>query len=818
MSINGEFLRAVEVRADAEEDLNLEGEVSEKETELALNGVCDENEDSQKVSLEETNEESRSDQTTSLVAESSSSLWTTQNLPSEMIVGLVDKDPEKNDPDALLLLRLVRPLPGRECTDEEVNIRYRRLGQILYVQTARPLKAGERVCAFSSINAICIDSLPDEAPDLAPSVEESPQSEDESTRSSDTEADEEAAGEVPTTGLTRSNNKRRRSKRYRHHRLNDPNGGSSSALFDEFQRKQQRLASFLLSIQQSQNASPNEGQEDEVDSAHYPHKCPVCPKRFSSASGLKQHSHIHCSSKPFRCNICSKAYTQFSNLCRHRKVHLDGFTCPLCSRQFTNSASLKKHRELCTSNNKMTSTIYKPLLHAALPPNNGANQSTNAIAMPPSSLGLATAPVSQLTASPLFHFAPPYNWPQLLQFAATSRQSGGIFGMPPAFFAATAASSAATPFESGLTAAMAQGFAGTGSDASLFARQSLGTSGLLQACPPPPANLSSPEQADTASPTVVAQQRKSSMFSTESLLSGGERPSHATVIQKTPPSSLNQKASSSASSVDEHIDVCTDSETIEEDDHQHSDKRSTSRDSPIEPRRPIAIQPLGHPAYNDLAPLINPFSSNAFLSLFQQPSSLLQQQMAAMQAAAVRPGLVPASLASNIPNGALARMDNQTTGVLRPTPQHLQKMDKENKSKTQKPERVLPLSVRANKERYTCKFCQKVFPRSANLTRHLRTHTGEQPYKCHYCDRSFSISSNLQRHVRNIHNKEKPFKCSQCDRCFGQQTNLDRHIKKHEIQPDRSDQNKSSDDASPSSTPPQLRFNMSTLFQSSNVV
>ncbi|XP_024085053.1 MDS1 and EVI1 complex locus protein EVI1-A isoform X2 [Cimex lectularius] len=85
-----------------------------------------------------------------------------------------------------------------------------------------------------------------------------------------------------------------------------------------------------------------------------------------------------------------------------------------------------------------------------------------------------------------------------------------------------------------------------------------------------------------------------------------------------------------------------------------------------------------------------------------------------------------------------------------------------------------------NKDRYACKFCGKVFPRSANLTRHLRTHTGEQPYKCKYCERSFSISSNLQRHVRNIHNKEKPFKCSMCDRCFGQQTNLDRHLKKHE--------------------------------------
>lgn len=85
------------------------------------------------------------------------------------------------------------------------------------------------------------------------------------------------------------------------------------------------------------------------------------------------------------------------------------------------------------------------------------------------------------------------------------------------------------------------------------------------------------------------------------------------------------------------------------------------------------------------------------------------------------------------------------------------------------------------KDRYSCKFCGKIFPRSANLTRHLRTHTGEQPYKCIYCERSFSISSNLQRHVRNIHNKEKPFKCTLCERCFGQQTNLDRHLKKHEV-------------------------------------
>ncbi|XP_003698822.1 transcription factor hamlet-like [Apis florea] len=141
-----------------------------------------------------------------------------------------------------------------------------------------------------------------------------------------------------------------------------------------------------------------------------------------------------------------------------------------------------------------------------------------------------------------------------------------------------------------------------------------------------------------------------------------------------------------------------------------------------------------------------------------------------------------ASTASSVSSQAAGRVPSPSAGQQhQPSPQQ----SHSSQQQQQAPSAIPPYSISVQaglkpKDRYSCKFCGKVFPRSANLTRHLRTHTGEQPYKCKYCERSFSISSNLQRHVRNIHNKEKPFKCPLCERCFGQQTNLDRHLKKHD--------------------------------------
>ncbi|KAK6024898.1 zinc finger, C2H2 type [Ostertagia ostertagi] len=331
------------------------------------------------------------------------------------------------------------------------------------------------------------------------------------------------------------------------------------------------------------------------------HKCALCPKSFSSASGLKQHSHIHCSSKPFRCHICNKAYTQFSNLCRHRRIHLDGWQCPICQQSLPSHNALVKHRTLC----EMASALYKPLIpHMPIP-------------------GLSA------------HMIPNY-WPHLLHIATQMHSVPmGMYGQMDAYKMLNASSDIeSSPQSSGHT-----------SEHSPYERKG------------------SPCSEAEASPLDLTTKREERKSECESNDSGNEDENELSSFAK----------------------------------------------------RAESVQPC-------LTPTMNPFSSPAFLSLLQRPF----------------PYSTPSSYA------------------------------------------VSPQVTKTTKDRYTCKFCQKVFPRSANLTRHLRTHTGEQPYKCQYCERSFSISSNLQRHVRNIHNKERPFRCPRCDRCFGQQTNLDRHLKKHD--------------------------------------
>ncbi|XP_063799032.1 zinc finger and BTB domain-containing protein 40 isoform X2 [Pseudophryne corroboree] len=67
---------------------------------------------------------------------------------------------------------------------------------------------------------------------------------------------------------------------------------------------------------------------------------------------------------------------------------------------------------------------------------------------------------------------------------------------------------------------------------------------------------------------------------------------------------------------------------------------------------------------------------------------------------------------------------------------------------------------------YVCQYCDAVFAQSIELTRHVRTHTGDKPYVCRECGKGFSQANGLSIHLRTFHNIEDPYDCQKCRMSF----------------------------------------------------
>ncbi|XP_068240487.1 longitudinals lacking protein, isoforms H/M/V-like isoform X23 [Palaemon carinicauda] len=59
--------------------------------------------------------------------------------------------------------------------------------------------------------------------------------------------------------------------------------------------------------------------------------------------------------------------------------------------------------------------------------------------------------------------------------------------------------------------------------------------------------------------------------------------------------------------------------------------------------------------------------------------------------------------------------------------------------------------MRSRPRELSCGLCGRVCGSYIDLTRHIRTHTGEKPFQCPYCSYRAAHSSNVRRHVRTQH-------------------------------------------------------------------
>ncbi|XP_013785193.1 PR domain zinc finger protein 16-like isoform X2 [Limulus polyphemus] len=531
------------------------------------------------------------------------------------------------------------------------------------------------------------------------------------------------------------------------------------------------------------------------------HACPDCGKTFATSSGLKQHMHIHSSVKPFRCEVCLKAYTQFSNLCRHKRMHVNcrmQVKCYQCGQSFPTASSLSKHKRFCEGsvlqqddsvvpeksnylqNPELSSNVLKPS-PASLP----FYHKQLYLNYPPTIMGypmFSMPPVSPFhSLLPNDRLSTAFNTFHLNQLQTYNNVSG---------------ESDLTPHESNYESKdseISEDQRSDGEDISVslseeeeeeeeneqlfdnnnchlksdsntgnikepiaFHKRYQQIKNLNLPCQFfPPSNKKLKLEENTSTNDVSSVPFDLSKSSTKKCKSDTKQEikDFNTELISDEPLDLRVTTSKEVSDISNDKINETETEAMnlkKEPQMTEANGKSLNISSKNNDKSPIT------------ATAANVVSSSHQI---QQTQNVLPQFSNLLGPPSVsipyRGPLFNPRFTSGAfnPFGYIPSYFNPGKGIL---------------------EDMSPLLSRKHKERYSCKFCGKVFPRSANLTRHLRTHTGEQPYKCKYCERSFSISSNLQRHVRNIHNKEKPFKCSLCDRSFGQQTNLDRHLKKHE--------------------------------------
>ncbi|KAF8566028.1 hypothetical protein P879_03479, partial [Paragonimus westermani] len=527
------------------------------------------------------------------------------------------------------------------------------------------------------------------------------------------------------------------------------------------------------------------------------HTCPLCQKSFQIEAGLKQHMHIHSTFKPYVCSHCNKAYTQYSNLCRHIRLQ------PECRRQIRLSPTIihrsaPKERYISrklTMNDRLVPELLgssthwahdSGIVHSVSNLTNSYNDSGGALdlSLPKCKSKKVVSPEPTSSFQP-FSFAPmnnlfrPANASTCLQFPQEP------FNFPtdfptfypvyrPAWFFGAA-------FASMLT------------DETVIPKHPLERAHALME------NLGRQQKLGPQSdlPAIHIQ---------SSIRNGQLAPSFrdlAAVFNGTLKQLQNQMKPLKSSQV--YFGNCegdpyrklNDLEKIQQILDTEDFVKMDEGDRSIERMKEVhekATDPTKHVNKIEKVEDDRPQDLAIRQCTPTYSWSASEDRQSPVLTTIVRTN--PNDLVSSKPDLILGLIPDQFENSTESYPV-IPYSETENHS-TPKPCEQLrrrhskcvrfsypPTTMKPRDSsdliqcRYQCPYCVKSFPRSANLNRHLRTHTGEQPYLCVFCKRGFSISSNMQRHVRNIHQRERPFLCNLCPRAFAQRTNLDRHMRYH---------------------------------------